>query len=436
MGALETFWVKNLKRKNKMKQKEVKRLVVSGIILWFAGAASFLWVFAEKEEQQQHLSQQHELYNAKLVEINQLTNTQEEVGAFKGIISEAISSEKPENIPQSSKGKMISYFSISCMALGTLIILSLLLLWLIHFIAEKISNFKKNLAQLHKSSKKTADLLIESNSQKNEETAKLAQKLYEPFKLDPNFSCTDQRKFHPYKGKVEKPVNYIKPDQEEKFFADKSDFQIKPIDPLEDKIRDVILSSYQENAMKAQDSFKEQADKLEKQVAEIKNITQSITQVNSGGDKSLGNDMGKLAEQIAAIRDYASCQQDRVTKLQEGYDWNIIRTFCLRIIRCIDNIDSRIVDVSQQGGDICDLEDIKDDLVFALESSGVEQFEPEINSNYTSSQKIAEAVKEKKSCDETELKGKIAEIIKPGYRYVIDEDNTKVVRAAQVKLFG
>ncbi len=418
-------------------QKEVKRLVVSGIILWFAGVASLLWVSVEKEKQQQHLSRQHELYNAKLVGINQLANTQEEVNPFRVIISEAISSEKIDNIPQSSNGKTIFYFSIICISSGTIILLSLLLLWLVHFIIEKISNFKKNLAQLHKSKKRTAALLIEPVSQKKEKAAKLAQKLYEPAKFDPNFSCTDQREFHPSRAKVKKqPANSIKPDQHDKFFTDKSDFQIKPIDHLEDNIRDTIRSSYQENAMKAQDSFKQQADKLEKQVVEIKNLTQTIAQASAGNDKPLDNNIGELAEQLAAIRDYASSQQDRVTKLQEGYDWNIIRTFCLRVIRSIDNIDSRIDSISQQGGDTSDLEEIKDDIVFALESSGVEQFEPDINSKYASSQKTAEVVKQRKSCGEPEMKGKIAEIIKPGYRYVIDEDNTKIVRTAQVKLFG
>ena len=418
-------------------QKEVKRLVVSGIILWFAGVASLLWVSVEEEKQQQHLSRQHELYNAKLVGINRLANTQEEVNPFRVIISEAISSEKTDNISQSSNGKTIFYFSVICISSGTIILLSLLLLWLVHFIIEKISNFKKNLAQLHKSKKRTAALLIEPVSQKKEKAAKLAQKFYEPAKFDPNFSCTDQREFHPSRAKVKKqPANSIKPDQHDKFFTDKSDFQIKPIDHLEDNIRDTIRSSYQENAMKAQNSFKQQADKLEKQVVEIKNLTQTIAQASAGNDKPLDNNIGELAEQLAAIRDYASSQQDRVTKLQEGYDWNIIRTFCLRVIHSIDNIDSRIDSISQQGGDTSDLEEIKDDIVFALESSGVEQFEPDINSKYASSQKTAEVVKQRKSCGEPEMKGKIAEIIKPGYRYVIDEDNTKIVRTAQVKLFG
>lgn len=414
-------------------RKEVKKLLVLGIILWLAGAASFLWVFAEKQRQQRSFSQQHELYNAKLVEINQLAYVQEEVSPFRGVIDEAISLEKPEDIPQSSNREMISYFSAGCMALGTIIFLSLLLIWLARAIAEKISNLKKNLAQFRKKSKEAAKIFAESNSQKREETVQLAQTLYEPAKFDPSYSCTDQRKFYPPKNEVEKPTDPAKPYHENKFFIDQSVSQIKPTDQLEDKIRDAILSSYHENAMKTQDSFKEQSEKLEKQVAEIKNLTESITQA-SAGNKSL--DIGTLAEQVAAIRDYASCQQERVTKLQEGYDWNIIRTFCLRVIRCIDNIDARIVGLSMQGDDTSELEDVKDELVFALESSGVEQFEPEINSSYASLQKMAEAVKERKPCDEPEMKGNIAEVIKPGYRYVIDEDNAKVVRASQVKLFG
>ena len=37
--------------------------------------------------------------------------------------------------------------------------------------------------------------------------------------------------------------------------------------------------------------------------------------------------------------------------------------------------------------------------------------------------------------DDENMKGRIAKIIKPGYLYVIDDETTKVVRPAQVKLF-
>jgi len=33
------------------------------------------------------------------------------------------------------------------------------------------------------------------------------------------------------------------------------------------------------------------------------------------------------------------------------------------------------------------------------------------------------------------MTGKIAEVIKPGYRYVVDNENVKIVRTARVKLF-
>ena len=51
-------------------------------------------------------------------------------------------------------------------------------------------------------------------------------------------------------------------------------------------------------------------------------------------------------------------------------------------------------------------------------------------------ERTAEAVKDKEPCTGSESVGKIASIIKPGYQYVIDEENVKVVRTARVKLYG
>jgi molecular chaperone GrpE (heat shock protein) len=146
--------------------------------------------------------------------------------------------------------------------------------------------------------------------------------------------------------------------------------------------------------------------------------------------------LDELSQHVAAIREYASSQQDRVEKLQDGYDWNILRTFCLRIIRSIDNIEYRIESLSEQNIDTSSLEEIRDELIFSLESSGVEPFEPEAYSEYRGQEKTAEAVKDKEQSDNPDLKGKIARVIRRGYRYVIADDKYKIVRAAQVKLFG
>ncbi|UCF17594.1 MAG: hypothetical protein JSW59_09060, partial [Phycisphaerales bacterium] len=62
----------------------------------------------------------------------------------------------------------------------------------------------------------------------------------------------------------------------------------------------------------------------------------------SESPKPIDSTLNDLTEQVSAIREYAANQQGRLEKLQDGYDWNIIRTFCLRVIRCVDNLENRI----------------------------------------------------------------------------------------------
>jgi molecular chaperone GrpE (heat shock protein) len=176
----------------------------------------------------------------------------------------------------------------------------------------------------------------------------------------------------------------------------------------------------------------------------INELTQQVSAIQLSKQRSeaeenskpLNNAINELTQQVSAIREYASCQQDRLEKLQDGYDWNIIRTFCLRVIRCIDNLESRIIQLGDEDAKAVHLEEVKDELIFALESSGIEQFEPEIHSEYRGQEKFAEAVKDKEESDDPNQTGKIAQVIRPGYQYFINEENIKVVRPAQVKLFA
>jgi len=188
--------------------------------------------------------------------------------------------------------------------------------------------------------------------------------------------------------------------------------------------------------IKFEDSLKVQTENMEKQMAEFKKMAQGVKKTTLEHSEPLNNTLSELSQQMSAIREYAASQQTRLTKLQDGYDWNITRTFCLRVIRCIDNLENRISQMTEQNIEVNGLEEIKDELLFALESSGVEQFEPEINSDYHGQEKFAEAVKEKEACEDSKRTGKVAKIIRPGYQYFIDEENIKIVRPAQIKLFG
>jgi molecular chaperone GrpE (heat shock protein) len=149
----------------------------------------------------------------------------------------------------------------------------------------------------------------------------------------------------------------------------------------------------------------------------------------------VARNLSDLTQEVSAIREFASQQQDHVRRLQDGYDWNIIKRFCLRVIRCIDNLDDRINKLTEEEIEFQGLEDVRDELVFALESSGVEQFEPELGSDYKGQEKYLEAVKERSETEDADLSGKIAEVVRFGYKYVISDDEVRFVRSAQVKLY-
>ncbi len=190
------------------------------------------------------------------------------------------------------------------------------------------------------------------------------------------------------------------------------------------------------SSIKSKEPLKIGTESFNLNTVRVKEAAQSVQQATLERTEPIDNSLRELSQQVAAIREYASQQQDRVEKLQDGYDWNIVRTFCLRVIRCIDNLENRINQLSEEDVETMNLKEVSDELVFALESSGVEQFKPEINSDYRGQEKFAEVVKDKECSDEPNMAGKIAKVIRPGYQYVIDEENIKVVRTVQVKLFG
>jgi len=168
---------------------------------------------------------------------------------------------------------------------------------------------------------------------------------------------------------------------------------------------------------------------------------QTATSVAMVGQKTVESGpiistLSQLNEQISAIRQYAAQQQQRVARLESGYDWNIIRTFCLKIIRCMDNLEDRICQDASRGLDTEQLEQVHDELLFALEASGLEQFRPQVGQTMEGLHGQVEVAKERQAPPNPALTGRIAQVLRPGYRYLIDHQRARVVRMARVRLYG
>ena len=183
-------------------------------------------------------------------------------------------------------------------------------------------------------------------------------------------------------------------------------------------------------------SLESQSDDLSKKISDLNEKVHHLQDhPQQQPAEPINQALEQLTGQISAIREFAASHQDRLERLQSGYDWGIIRSFCLRIIRCIDNLETRITQQEKSKKNTSHLTDVRDELLFALESSGVEQFDLKINSPYQGQESCAEVLKEKEPSPSPDLKGCIAKVLRPGYQFVIDEDTVRVVRMARVRLY-
>lgn len=417
-----------------------KKFVILGLVLLLAGTAMLGWVLVEERRQQQKIANYESKYDSETGEfLEQYTewfqSFPEEPTQLPFGLNEYDEGESETQLWQEQLSEIALTGSIVCISMGGTIFAWYLLLWLGRRLIRGLSDLKKYLTDvLRRRTKTREEKLAETNTEKDEEEQEQEQTSNQQQSRLVKY-LNILRNLGKRKSKLNEGQAALLTKSESR--SDKRDRKRAKkhlgtySDDNAEKIA-VLLSDEKtvDSITRLEDSLKAQTQQLEERTA------QSVQQAIIEHSKPLDSTLKDLAQQVSAIREYAACQQERVEKLQDGYDWNIIRTFCLRIIRCIDNLENRISRLSSKGDKTEHLEDIRDELVFALESSGIEQFEPEVNSVYRGQEKYAEAVKGKQSCDKSKQKGRIAKVIRPGYQYFINEENIKIVRSAQVKLFG
>lgn len=452
-----------------------KKIIILGSVLLLAGGIILGWILTEKDKQEREASQYHLKYgvdtddyvkqyeewlqtpprerpelppiledNGKAMTREQLWQEQQErlradldklatgemtVHPLADVLyGENWQSELTEYKKRNKRNERILTGSIVCMTMGSSLYAGWLLVWTVRF----VKNSKRFLAKAKtqkkvKNQKQIKDNAIEDLPQKQETKEKLVQ--LDKDKKIPGNSGRIPLKVNSGNKTFERAANKVK--------ISNGTENINKL--LSDEKTAVIRTTT--NWGKAHSETEEHSKPLSNAINEF---TQQVSAIQSGKQRSetgeqskpLDSAINELTQQVSAIREYAANQQDRLEKLQDGYDWNIIRTFCLRVIRCIDNLENRIHRLAKEDTKAIHLEEIRDELVFALESSGIEQYVPEINSEYRGQEKFAEAVKEKDESGNPEQAGNIAKVIRPGYQYFINEENVKVVRPAQVKLYA
>jgi molecular chaperone GrpE (heat shock protein) len=451
-----------------MHKKFLVPTLVVGLLLSLAGVAVLAWAQSEQERQKQLLQEQQESLNTELDKLDRVLAGEIDVHSFAGTVpDENREQELNKYISRMETRELVFVVSILCISAGGVISAFCFLLWISQLISKGTRSLLKFFSNLFGWREAVKDKYL-ANAERNrdeqalEQSEKLRDKGGLRRKLSTvlansggdSFDTSFANQYEPaasedvVSAKNESHCDTLAKDADMAGVGFAKDKSLVPEGFWTGRSRGCNTSGTQlgqargtdektalldsrDNNSEVEDLVRTQTENLEKQMAEFKQMAQSVQQSAVEHSEPLKN----LTEQVSAIREYALQQQGRMEKLQDGYDWNIIRTFCLRIIRCIDNLETRIAGLSEQDVEAVKLKEVRDELIFALESSGIERFEPEIKSNYRGQERRAEAVKEKQQCDDPKLKGKVARVTRSGYQYVIDEENVKVVRTAQVELF-
>ncbi len=428
-----------------MKNTKRKKQITIILVLWLLGIAGFAWVALDKKTEKEQFEEHYQSFNAKLVKLDKMITGEDDIRNLSQAVPDGTWQKEFKRYQKRNNTirPLVTSVATGSIALGSLLILG----WGISLIykSKAVSLMRQESSLFSTASQQNSGVInqpeqLTEKAPKPEIETPTLKKSHKGIAKIKNQGVTDilsNRSAYDFEN-----INVMYCDEETANLVRKVDddpaenVNHKAFDQLEENIRNTIISGYSEHVNKVDESLKAQSENLEKQVIELRQMAESVkeaaTEKPAATDESVLSD---LSQQISAIREYASQQQNRNEKLQEGYDWNIVKNFCLRIIRCIDNIENRIGRFLDNDLDIADLEEIRDELIFSLESSGIEQFTPEINSDYSGQEKFAEVTKEKVSSNGGSVRGQIAEVIKPGYQYMIDEGNIRVVRAARVKLF-
>jgi len=407
-----------------------KTSVILGLVLLFVGATLLGWVALQQDKQKQ-LEQAHDnKLKAELEKLDNVAGDRIDTHQFNGLEYEPANNHKEEvrNLEE-KKGLFLTIGGVLALTGGGLVFSCLLLV-----VARLLIKASRLLSGLRRTTpQQKNEQVIDSDTEELQQQPKPKQR-EKPVGIFANFAANQRpdtqigRKTHKQNEKIRIPVRH---------HQHKSRELPEPVTVSSESTQsdETVMNSDGYQTVK-NGSFNECTKDWTDKSGQSAQTAVLQVEAPSQQHRPWVESMSELAEQVSAIREYAAHQQERVNKLQDGYDWGIIKNFCLRIIRCIDHLESRINALADSNGDAAHLQEVKDELIFALESTGVEQYEPEINSDYRGQEKRAEAIKEKQSCSDTKLTGKIARVIRPGYQYFIDDDNFKVVRTAQVKLFA
>lgn len=144
--------------------------------------------------------------------------------------------------------------------------------------------------------------------------------------------------------------------------------------------------------------------------------------------KGLGSILSDMKSELSAVKEIAYQKDTQIKKYEDGYDYQILKNFINEIFKILDNIDKNNENPQAV------LEETKEDLLIMLENANIQKIDIKVGDTYSGNEKIAKVVSTQQTEDEDKL-DTIASVSKNGYEYIIDDNQSKVLRVSEVSVY-
>ena len=145
---------------------------------------------------------------------------------------------------------------------------------------------------------------------------------------------------------------------------------------------------------------------------------------------ALMSSMNDLNQTFMTLKSNLDQKDKEIARYKSGYDATIYKNFLLRFTR-VDKVIKEYI--SENKIDMNGLEDIQIQMDDALAECEVEVFSPEIGADFKATRGLADKPKTIETSDQAK-DGMIAEIIEPGYRRSLPNDDYQIIVEAKVAI--
>ena len=160
--------------------------------------------------------------------------------------------------------------------------------------------------------------------------------------------------------------------------------------------------------------------------------------------ESIDGRLKEVSEHIEAVRGLAEDRGRELERLREGYDFAVTRSFARGVIKAIDLVHDFKEQLSQTHGKrnsralkdaLSRFDATESQLLFLLEAHQIESFTPSPGDAVADDSLRFEPVETRAPESAADI-GRVAEVKYPGYALVLGDSEERVIRPAQVSVFG